>query len=369
MKKILAAIILFLSVKSSYASFEPEKVMRSMTLEEKIGQLFIIRPDQLDKNLSLDIVHSDKLKDNDKGIKVFRDDMLETLSKYPAGGFVLFRKNIDDPEQVKALTTKLNEASNIIPIIAVDEEGGRVARIANNKNFDVKKFLSAAKITDANEAGATIGEYLREYGFNMNFAPVADINTNPKNIVIGDRAFGTNAAYVSKMAGEFLDGLHSQGILGSLKHFPGHGDTTNDTHAGRVIVNKTWEELKNAELIPFIENFGKTDSIMSAHITLTKLDTLPATLSRKIITEKLRDELGYDGVIITDALMMGAINKHYSSSKAAVLALEAGCDILLMPYDYQAAFEGVIEAVKSGRISEKRIDESVARIMKLKERI
>ena len=184
MKKILAAIILFLSVKSSYASFEPEKVMRSMTLEEKIGQLFIIRPDQLDKNLSLDIVHSDKLKDNDKGIKVFRDDMLETLSKYPAGGFVLFRKNIDDPEQVKALTTKLNEASNIIPIIAVDEEGGRVARIANNKNFDVKKFLSAAKITDANEAGATIGEYLKEYGFNMNFAPVADINTNPKNIVI-----------------------------------------------------------------------------------------------------------------------------------------------------------------------------------------
>ena len=171
------------------------------------------------------------------------------------------------------------------------------------------------------------------------------------------------------MAGEFLDGLHSQGILGSLKHFPGHGDTTNDTHAGRVIVNKTWEELKNAELIPFIENFGKTDSIMSAHITLTKLDTLPATLSRKIITEKLRDELGYDGVIITDALMRGAINKHYSSSKAAVLALEAGCDILLMPYDYQAAFEGVIEAVKSGRISEKRIDESVARIMKLKERI
>ena len=369
MKKILAAIILFLTAGSAYASFEPERVMRSMTLEEKIGQLFIIRPDQLDKNLPLDLVHSDKLKDNDKGTKIFRDDMLETLNKYPAGGFVLFRKNIDDPEQLKALTSKLKEASNIVPIIAVDEEGGRIARIANNKNFHVKKFLSASKITDAKEAGATIGEYLREYGFNMNFAPVADINTNPKNIVIGDRAFGTSAAYVSRMAGEYLDGLHSQGILGSLKHFPGHGDTTNDTHAGRVIVNKTWEELTKAELIPFIENFGKTDSIMSAHITLTKLDTLPATLSQKIINEKLRDELNYDGVIITDALMMGAVNKHYSSSEAAVLALEAGCDILLMPYDYAAAFEGIIEAVNSGRLDERRINESVLRIMNMKEKI
>ena len=369
MKKILAALILLLTTGNAYASFEPERVMRSMTLEEKIGQLFIIRPDQLDKNLPLEIIHSDKLKDNDKGTKIFRDDMLETLSKYPAGGFVLFRKNIDDPEQLKALTSKLKEASNIIPIIAVDEEGGRIARIANNKNFHVKKFLSAAKITDAKEAGATIGEYLREYGFNMNFAPVADINTNPKNIVIGDRAFGTSAAYVSRMAGEYLDGLHSQGILGSLKHFPGHGDTTNDTHAGRVIVNKTWEELTKAELIPFIENFGKTDSIMSAHITLTKLDTLPATLSQKIINEKLRDELDYDGVIITDALMMGAVNKHYSSSEAAVLALEAGCDILLMPYDYAAAFEGIIEAVNSGRLDERRINESVLRVMNLKEKI
>ena len=201
----------------------------------------------------------------------------------------------------------------------------------------------------------------------MNFAPVADINTNPENIVIGNRAFGAKPDLVSKMVSAYLDGLHSQGIAGTIKHFPGHGDTKNDPHSESVEIYKTWDELLKAELIPFKNNFGKTDSVMTAHITLKNVNgDLPATLSKEIITGKLRNELGYDGIIITDALMMGAIKDNYSSGEAAVLAIEAGNDILLMPYDYVEAFEALVEAVESGRISEERLDESVSKILKLK---
>ena len=196
------------------------------------------------------------------------------------------------------------------------------------------------------------------------------MNTNPENIVIGDRAFGSDPEHVSRMVSGYLDGLHSQGIAGSIKHFPGHGDTKNDTHEGSVYVLKTWEELMKCELVPFIDNLKKTDSVMIAHIVMKNVthDGLPATLSRELVTGKLRGELGYDGVVIVDALMMKAISNNYTSAEAAVLALEAGCDILLMPYDYREAFDGVMEAVKSGRITEARIDESVNRITKLKEK-
>ena len=342
----------------------------AMSLREKVGQLFVIRPDQLDTTLSLEDINDPKAA----GVKNFSNVMRETLRQYPAGGFAIFGKNITNPNQLKKFTSDLYNACEVVPIMAIDEEGGRVARIANHKAFNVPKYESMEAIgktkdsRNAYNAASTIGQYISEYGFNMDFAPVADVNTNPENIIIGNRAFGSEPELVSKMVSAYLDGLHSQGIIGSIKHFPGHGDTRDDTHDSYVAVYKTWNELLQAELIPFIENFDKADTVMIAHITMKNVtsDDLPATLSKTIVTEKLRGELGYNGVIITDALGMGAIHDHYSSGESAVLAFEAGCDILLRPYDYREAFEAVLEAVESGRISQERLDYSVQKILNLK---
>ena len=367
MKKFLAIFIfMFLFSSTSFAS--PSETLSSMTLREKVGQLFIIRPDALDTNLSLEEINNRKAK----GVKSLNKTMLKTLKKYPAGGFIFFQKNIQDPKQLKNFTQTLKNSSEIFPFIAIDEEGGKISHIANSKKFNVKKFKSVQKIAElkkSQEAGKIIGAYLKDYGFNFDFAPVADINTNPKNIVIGDRAFGNNPKFVAKNVSEFLDGLHSQGIAGCLKHFPGHGDTKGDTHKDSVNVYKTWDELLKAEIVPFKENLDKADSVMIAHITMRNIDGRPATLSHELITEKLRKELGFNKIIITDAINMKAIRNEYSSSEAAVLALEAGNDIILMPYDYIEAFEGVLNAVKSGRISEERLNESVMRILELKEEL
>ena len=356
-----------------------DAVVSSMTLREKVGQMFMIRPETLYAEITPGELWQ-KIASKDANIQTvlytLTDEMKSTLKDYPAGGFALFTQNLDTPSQVKRLISDLYGASNIYPFIGIDEEGGRVARLANKKSFDaeiqnVGTMESIGETGDpqnAYNAANYIGGYLSNYGFNLDFAPVADINTNPDNIVIGDRSFGTTAALVSEMAGAYLDGLHSRGVMGTLKHFPGHGDTTQDTHTGYVAVYKTWDELLNTELIPFIDNFSKTDMIMTEHITMKNVtsDDLPATLSHTVLTEKLRGELGYDGVIITDSMEMGAINQTYPSGMAAVMAVEAGVDIVLLPYDYCAAFDAIVDAVESGRISESRINESVRRILRLK---
>lgn len=371
MRRIVFALAAALLIShEAHADIDPGRLIRSMTLTEKVGQLFVIRPDHLDTSLTPEQIHDSRKY----GVKSLTPAMRKVLQEYPAGGFVLFGKNIDSPKQLRRYVSALKDASKLYPVMAIDEEGGRVSRIANAKGFTVKKFTSVeamARAGNAREAAAYIASYIKDYGFNLDFAPVADINTNPENIVIGDRAFGDDPALVSRLAGEFLDGLHSQGIAGCLKHFPGHGDTRDDTHDDYVAVLKTWDELLRAEIAPYIANMNKADCIMAAHITMKNVthDGLPASLSHEIITGKLRGELGYDGVIITDAMDMGAIAKNYTSSEAAVLALEAGNDIILMPWDYREAFRGVIEAVKSGRISEARIDESVMRILRLKKKM
>ena len=381
---ILSAVIMAGGCGGSSSSFVQidsgiDSVISSMTLREKVGQMFMIRPETLYAEITPGELWK-KIASKDADIQAvlytLTDEMKATLRDYPAGGFALFTQNLNTPSQVKKLISDLYGASNTYPFIAIDEEGGRVARLANKKSFDaeiqnVGSMESIGETGDpqnAYNAANYIGGYLSDYGFNLDFAPVADINTNPDNIVIGDRSFGTTAELVSEMAGAYLDGLHSRGVMGTLKHFPGHGDTTQDTHTGYVAVYKTWEELLDTELIPFIDNFRKTDMIMTEHITMKNVtsDDLPATLSHTILTEKLRGELGYDGVIITDSMEMGAINNAYPSGEAAVMAVEAGADIVLLPYDYCAAFDAVVDAVESGRISEERINESVRRILRLK---
>lgn len=356
-----------------------ETLLSSMSLEEKVGQLFIIRPESLSTELTPQQAHDT----TEYGVTEWTEDMALQLEKYPAGGVAIFGKNISSPEQLKNFVAAMQQANSLPLFMGVDEEGGSVSRLANSPAFRtdegyvLPQFKSMAEIGASGDTGAartvgfTIGCYLAEYGFNLDFAPVADTNTNPDNVVIGDRAFSSDPELVSQMVAAELDGLHSAEVLGCIKHFPGHGDTVGDTHDGYVSIQKTWDELLSAELIPFINNLDNTDMVMVAHISLPNVtgDGLPASLSGELISGKLRGELGYDGVVITDSLAMGAIAQEYTSADCAVMALDAGVDILLMPEDYAAAFEGVVQAVEEGRLSMERIDESVARVLELKDQL
>ena len=298
------------------------------------------------------------------------------LNQYPVGGIALFSQNITSPSQLTKLISDFQSISKTPLFFGIDEEGGIVARIANSKNFDVEKFSNMGSIGatgDTNNAynvGKTIGAYLKEYGVNLDFAPVSDVNTNPDNPVIGTRAFGSDPNLVAQMVSSTISGFHDSGIMTSIKHFPGHGDTKGDTHKGTVTVSKTWDEMINCEIIPFRENLSNTDMVMVAHISTPNAtsDGLPSSLSHEMITDKLRTELGYNGVVITDSFEMQAITNNYTEEEAIVKSLQAGADIILMPNDYSKAFESVKSNVENGNLTEERINESVLRILNLKEK-
>ena len=349
---------------ASAASDGVEAKIASMTLREKVGQLFVVRPETLD------------LEQTSDG-KIVTDAMKEHLKEYPIGGIVLFKQNITDAGQMTKLIQDYQDASDIGLLVAVDEEGGTVARLANHSAFDLPKYTNAASIgatgdtEQAKAMGRTIGGYLKPYGFNLDFAPVADVNSNPKNPVIGKRAFSSDPNVAAAMVSAAVEGFHESGMLCTLKHFPGHGDTGEDSHYGTATTTKTWEQMKAVEMLPFEAGIAAgADVIMTAHITTPNATTdgLPASLSYTMLTERLRGELGYTGVISTDALEMKAISSHYSPADAAVTALNAGADILLMPADLKEAFDGVVSAVETGRVSEERLNESVRRILTLKEK-
>ena len=342
-------------------------VLGKMSLREKVGQLFIVRPEALVENSNAETAPATDRVD---------DAVISRIEEYPVGGIALFSRNITSAEQLPMFISDLQSSSKYPLFIAVDEEGGRVARIANSDFFNVASYKSmedigkAGDASKAEEVGRQIGFYLKELGFNLDFAPVADTNTNPQNIVIGDRSYGSDPALVARMVSAQLDGMHDSGIMGTLKHFPGHGDTKDDTHSGYVSIEKTWDELKECELVPFITALPKADMVMVSHITAVNVtsDKLPTSMSETMITGKLRNELGYDGVIITDAMAMGAVADNYTSAEAAVTAVKAGVDIVLMPLNLDEAFNGVMNAVTDGEISMERLDESVMRILKLKAR-
>ena len=340
-------------------------VLGKMSLREKVGQLFIVRPEALAENSNAETAPATDRVD---------DAVISRIEEYPVGGIALFSRNITSAEQLPMFISDLQSSSKYPLFIAVDEEGGRVARIANSDFFNVASYKSMEDIgksgdaSKAGEVGRQIGSYLKELGFNLDFAPVADTNTNPQNIVIGDRSYGSDPALVARMVSAQLDGMHDSGIMGTLKHFPGHGDTKDDTHSGYVSIEKTWDELKECELVPFITALPKADMVMVSHITAVNVtsDKLPTSMSETMITGKLRNELGYDGVIITDAMAMGAVADNYTSAEAAVTAVKAGVDIVLMPQNLNEAFNGVMNAVTDGEISMERLDESVLRILKMK---
>ena len=344
--------------KKNYSAMSVDEILNTMTLEEKVGQLFVVRPEKLGGSMT-----------NCDGGTV------GGLEKYHVGGVCMFGQNIQSPSQITGFINGLQSASDIPLFIAVDEEGGRVARVANSAGFAVQKFasmLSVGNTGDTSQAynvGAVIGSYLKAYGFNVDLAPVADVNTNPNNVVIGDRAFGSDPSIVSQMVASAVKGFHSNGMICCLKHFPGHGDTTEDTHKQSVNVYKTWEQLKGCEMLPFAGGINAgADMVMTAHINLPNItsDGLPASLSYEIVTGRLRGEMGFSGVVVTDSLEMEAVRQQYGDANGAVRAVKAGVDIVLMPNDLGTAYNAVLNAVKSGEISQERLNESVRRILNLK---
>ncbi len=343
---------------------EAKEIIDNMSLEEKVAQLFFVAPEAL--------TYEESMTECDETFK-------DALSAYPVGGIIYFSSNITDEKQTKKMikdTKAYGEKVCKVPLfIGVDEEGGTVARLSGKEGLDIPAIPDMKIIGEggdpqkAYDTGAEIGAYLADYGFNVDFAPVADVLTNPENTVVKDRSFGQDPNTVSQMAISLSEGLNDKGIISCFKHFPGHGATTGDTHEGFAYTDKTLEEIEQSELVPFKDavNAG-AQLIMVGHISLPNItgDNLPASISPIIINDILREKLGYKGVVITDSLSMGALTDILGADEAAVNAFEAGSDILLMPEDFTLAYDGVLNAVNSGSISEERLNESVVRIIKLK---
>lgn len=330
----------------------------AMSLEEKLGQMLIVGID---------------------GTTVTADAK-RLIANDRVGGFILYKPNIESVGQTVELLNGLKrtnrEQADAVPLfLSVDQEGGSVSRLppalkAIPSSRDVAKTGDAAR---AEAIGGAIGEELAAFGFNVNFAPVLDVDSNPRNPVIGSRSFGPTADVVSSYGIREMHGLQAQRIIPVVKHFPGHGDTSVDSHLDLPVVDKTLDELRRLELIPFADAVrSEADAVMIAHILLPKIDPgMPASMSSRIVTGLLREELGFDGVVVTDDMTMGAITQHYDIGQAAVLAVRAGSDIVLVAHGREQA-ETVLAALKqaaqSGDLPAETIDRSVYRILSLKER-
>ena len=356
---------------------EVEAQLQKMTLREKVGQMFYVRPECLDTTIHFNLPSGiDESADDIREIKLqaVNATMKGVNEKYPVGGIILYAHNIKDEAQLARFIPEIRALKGS-PLLCIDEEGGRVARIANNDNFNEKKYESMGAIgatgdpQNAYECGNTIGTYLRRYGFDIDFAPVADVNTNPENIVIGQRAFSDDPAVAAPMVTNYLQGLKDAGVTGCIKHFPGHGDTKSDTHYGYAQSMKTWDEMLDCEMTTFKAGIAwGCQLIMTAHIAAPNVtgSDVPSTMSPVILQDKLRGELGYQNIIITDAMEMGAITQQYNCAEATVGCIQAGVDIVLGPQNFVQAFDAVIAAVNNGTITEERINQSVRRILKLK---
>ena len=346
--------------------------LAGMTLREKVGQLFFVRPDALDP-----AQEQEQIDDADAaGVTALTDAMSAVLADYPVGGVVLFGKNITGPQQLTDLAGQLHAAMDTPLLIAVDEEGGAVARLANHPAFDLPRYESAAAVAAAGGAQAVqqmyaeIGGYLDSYGIDLDFAPDADVNTNPDNPVIGTRAFSSDPQTAAGMVAAAVEGFADTGVLCCVKHYPGHGDTAEDSHKSLAATHKTWQELAACELLPFQAGVrAGADLVMAGHIAAPEVtgEDTPASLSPQLVGS-IRTGLGFSGAIVTDSLAMEGITGLYSAGEAAVLAVQAGADILLMPNGLAEAFDAVVAAVEEGTIPESRIDESAARVLALKEK-
>lgn len=348
------------TIPANHIMTNAEKHLAQMTLHEKICQMFIVVPEAI----------------NGYDTTTYVDCAFHGgYAQYPVGGLILFAKNIENSAQTSALTADMQYDAMYAgtgAFIATDEEGGTVTRVQSQLGttavYNMNYYGELNDWDAAFSVGETIGSYLAEYGFNLDFAPVADVNISPYN-ELGSRIFSTDPQIVADMSGAVVDGLQSQGICSTLKHFPGLGAGNNNTHYGSVWIERTYDELQTTEFPAFKGGIeAGTDFIMVGHqITSASGDNLPGDLSHVVVTDWLKNELGFDGIAVTDSHAMGAISNVYTSGEAAVLAIEAGIDMVLMPYSLTEAVAGVEQAVESGRLSEERINESVLRILEKKD--
>lgn len=334
--------------------------VQDMSLREQVYQLFIATPEAL-----TGVNTATRAGETTK----------EALAQQPVGGIIYFADNLVDRAQTMEMLQNTQSYVEIPLFLGVDEEGGRVSRVGSNPAMGTTHFSAMAEYgenadpQEVHDIGKTLGTELLELGFNLDFAPVADVVTNPNNTEIGDRSFSSDPTAAAQMVGSMVAGMKESGILSTLKHFPGHGGTETDTHDGRAITHRTLDEMRQAEFLPFQAGIDAGAAmVMVGHLSAPEVtgDNTPADLSPVIVTDILRKELGFQGVIVTDAQNMGAITDYYDSAEAAVAALDAGVDMILMPDDLTEAVDGVLSAVESGKISEERIAESVTRILALK---
>lgn len=384
----LAAVLsasVFTGIKPGKALAETDvkAIVEGMSVDEKVGQM-----------LMPDFRNWQKQGESKAtGFTVMNDEVGSIIKKYHLGGVILFAENVVGTEQTARLTDGLQKASPELPLfITIDQEGGIVTRLQTGTNLPGNMALGAARSEKyAYQTGEIIGKELSSLGVSVNFGPALDVNNNPGNPVIGVRSFSSNPELVSKLGIQTIKGLQSQNIAATTKHFPGHGDTAVDSHYGLPLVSHDKERLRSVELVPFQKAIDEgVDMVMTAHVQFPAFDDttyiskkdgqdimVPATLSKKVLTGLLREEMGFEGVIVTDALNMKAIADNFGQEEAVVLALKSGVDIALMPAqvnslqmegNLSSVFHAVKEAIETGELPIEQVNKSVQRILELKEK-
>lgn len=333
-----------------------DETLAGMTLHEKVCQMMFVTPEELT---------------GEDGVTVAGDATRQALENYPVGGIVYFAKNLESQDQVKEMIDNSQKYSSIGLFVATDEEGGVVNRLMDTVGTTYIGSMYYYKDDGdetAYENAYTIANDMSALGFNLDFAPVADVWSNPDNTVIGERAYSDDYAQAAELVGNSVKGFNDGGVMCTLKHFPGHGDTAEDSHYSSAYVHRTKEEIMADEMQPFRSGIeAGAEFVMVGHLIVPDIDEVPATLSYKIATGILREELKFEGVAITDSFEMESIADNYSVDDAVVMSVKAGMDMILQPKDMASAVNSIEQAVADGELSEDRIDESVRRILTLKE--
>ena len=379
---VVGAFIMPMNQKTVMAANGIRSVVSNMTTRQKVAQM--IMPALRTWGSGDDAVPATTLSDEQKAV----------LMKYSFGGVIIFGQNIEEAGQTTQLISSIQEANAMggavsSLLVSIDQEGGYITRLSTGTSMPGNMAIAATGDPDnAYLAGDVIGSELSVQGINVDFAPVMDVNNNPSNPIIGVRSFSDDPRIVSQYGARFIDGLHNNHVMVALKHFPGHGDTDTDSHTGLPLIEKTYDQLKNLELIPFTQVASSADFVMTAHIQYPNIETgtytsistgeevyLPATLSKTILTDILRKDIGFEGVIVTDAMEMDAIASHFDPMDAARLAINAGANMLLIPVDISSPddikelddyINGIVAEIDNGLISMDCVNDSVYRILKAK---
>lgn len=379
---VVGAFIMPMNQKTAVAASGIRGIVSNMTTQQKVAQM--IMPALRTWGSGDDAVSATTLSDEQKAV----------LTKYSFGGVIIFGQNIEEAGQTTQLISSMQEANAMggavsSLLVSIDQEGGYITRLSTGTSMPGNMAIAATGDPDnAYLAGDVIGSELSVQGINVDFAPVMDVNNNPSNPIIGVRSFSDDPRIVSQYGARFIDGLHNNHVMVALKHFPGHGDTDTDSHTGLPLIEKTYDQLKNLELIPFTQVASSADFVMTAHIQYPNIETgtytsistgeevyLPATLSKTILTDILRKDIGFEGVIVTDAMEMDAIASHFDPMDAARLAINAGANMLLIPVDISSPddikelddyINGIVAEIDNGLISMDCVNDSVYRILKAK---